>query len=519
MKKRESENKEDRLSDLPDCVLTHLMSFMPTKDIVRTCIFSRRWKDLWKRVPSLTLHSSYSRVRQITTFNNFVLKVLSLRDDSVPLRYLDFHHIGRVPPQLLERILEYVVSHSVEQIKLHANCDPDLPLPPCLFSCQTLTSLDLSIERGCPVVLLPRSLNLTTVWNSSMLRISNATLVNLSIVASPFHLDNYKVMLSTPNLRSFSYSGIPSRKIYADNLSRIKEVLANVRSLTLCSNALEDLSTIPDLLNTEAPCFGHKRYSSTSRPVTRSCTQAHNNLDQSPVVMGDMENLAVKLEAFMEQMATRQRALEEQMAELSVTVRRPEKGSNGDGGGNGGSSGSSDDRSDPQSKGSMMGFVEEYQRQFQSLLSRTSDLKPHQQVDLFTAGLVEELRIDIEMQQPGNLGIAMNMARALERKQRVSQGTPISRTSMSWPSSKNTSNSYVISANRNSNARGGGQTTKPVGSSSRVGSSAPFVERLTRAEMAERRAKGLCYNCDESYSTGHKCNRLFWIEVPDDESE
>ncbi|KAJ1419654.1 hypothetical protein SESBI_14988 [Sesbania bispinosa] len=70
--------------------------------------------------------------------------------------------------------------------------------------------------------------------------------------------------------------------------------------------------------------------------------------------MGDMENLAVKLEAFMEQMATRQRALEEQMAELSVTVRRPEKGSNGDGGGNGGSSRSSDDRSDPQSKGSMV---------------------------------------------------------------------------------------------------------------------------------------------------------------------
>ncbi|KAJ1381359.1 Retrotransposon gag domain [Sesbania bispinosa] len=280
--------------------------------------------------------------------------------------------------------------------------------------------------------------------------------------------------------------------------------------------------------------------------------------------MGDMENLAVKLEAFMEQMATRQRALEEQMAELSITVRRPEKGSNGNGGGNGGSSGSSDDRSDSQSKGSMaqlwfdqmeqeetelnwgrfkeychvrfgppmsnnplgelanlkqMGSVEEYQRQFQSLLSRTSDLKPHQQVDLFTVGLVEELRIDIEMQQPGNLGIAMNMARALERKQRVSQGTPTSRTSMSWPSSKNTSNSSVISANRNSNARGGGQTAKPVGSSSRVGSSAPFVKRLTRAEMAERRAKGLCYNCGESYSTGHKCNRLFWIEVPDDESE
>ncbi|KAG8489288.1 hypothetical protein CXB51_017334 [Gossypium anomalum] len=37
--------------------------------------------------------------------------------------------------------------------------------------------------------------------------------------------------------------------------------------------------------------------------------------------------------------------------------------------------------------------------------------------------------------------------------------------------------------------------------------------------MEERRAKGLCYNCDESYSIGHRCKRLFWIKVPDIEDE
>ncbi|KAG6490403.1 hypothetical protein ZIOFF_051699 [Zingiber officinale] len=61
--------------------------------------------------------------------------------------------------------------------------------------------------------------------------------------------------------------------------------------------------------------------------------------------------------------------------------------------------------------------VEDYQRQFQSLLARTSDLRPQQHVDLFTAGLVEDLCINIELQKPRNLGIAMNMATALERKQ------------------------------------------------------------------------------------------------------
>lgn len=55
------------------------------------------------------------------------------------------------------------------------------------------------------------------------------------------------------------------------------------------------------------------------------------------------------------------------------------------------------------------GYVEDYQHQLQSLMARTSDLPPRQQVNLFTSGLKEELRT-IESQQPGNFGIAMNMA-------------------------------------------------------------------------------------------------------------
>ena len=33
--------------------------------------------------------------------------------------------------------------------------------------------------------------------------------------------------------------------------------------------------------------------------------------------------------------------------------------------------------------------------------------------------------------------------------------------------------------------------------------------------MAERRKQGLCYNCDEPYVHGHKCARLFYLEVAD----
>lgn len=33
--------------------------------------------------------------------------------------------------------------------------------------------------------------------------------------------------------------------------------------------------------------------------------------------------------------------------------------------------------------------------------------------------------------------------------------------------------------------------------------------------MQERRREGLCYNCDEQYVHGHKCPRLFYLEVTD----
>lgn len=40
---------------------------------------------------------------------------------------------------------------------------------------------------------------------------------------------------------------------------------------------------------------------------------------------------------------------------------------------------------------------------------------------------------------------------------------------------------------------------------------------LTIEERKERTAKGLCFNCDESYSSGHKCKGyLFRMDVERD---
>jgi hypothetical protein len=52
-------------------------------------------------------------------------------------------------------------------------------------------------------------------------------------------------------------------------------------------------------------------------------------------------------------------------------------------------------------------------------------------------------------------------------------------------------------------------------------SKAPQPTRLTPQQLEERKAKGLCFNCDNKYSKGHKCGekKLFYIDCEEKEEK
>ncbi|MED6109938.1 hypothetical protein PIB30_038200, partial [Stylosanthes scabra] len=258
----EMEGGEDRLSDMPNCILIHIMTFLTTKDVLCTSILSRRWKDLWKHVPSLVLRTTDFKVRRMTRFNEAVSKFLLLRDGSVPLPNVDLHHYGSMRPDILKSVSEYAVMHNVERLRLVA--DSFLHLSPAVFSFQTLTSLHLS---SCGYELLPRTLGLgaltslhlrsfafsaadneyadpfsscvkletlvtdnCSLTNSKILCISNATLVSLTINSRKLAFGE-EIALSTPCLCSFSFSGITAAHLSArNNLSFLKEVTVDFDS-------------------------------------------------------------------------------------------------------------------------------------------------------------------------------------------------------------------------------------------------------------------------------------------------
>ncbi|KAK1661693.1 hypothetical protein QYE76_049852 [Lolium multiflorum] len=46
---------DDRLSDLPDCLIHSILSFLDSRLVVRSSILSRRWRHLWRSVPSIDI--------------------------------------------------------------------------------------------------------------------------------------------------------------------------------------------------------------------------------------------------------------------------------------------------------------------------------------------------------------------------------------------------------------------------------------------------------------------------------
>lgn len=122
-----------------------------------------------------------------------------------------------------------------------------------------------------------------------------------------------------------------------------------------------------------------------------------------------------------------------------------------------------------------VGTVTTYQQRLLALGSRTSDLlTDRQQVQLFTAGLTDDICIDVELQQPEDFQEAMALARAYERKgqQNGSRAPAPASTPMT------------------------GATSSPTTAADTPGHQ---FRCLSPAELPERCKQGLCYKCDEKF--------------------
>jgi hypothetical protein len=143
------------------------------------------------------------------------------------------------------------------------------------------------------------------------------------------------------------------------------------------------------------------------------------------------------------------------------------------------------------------GSIEDYQDQFLILLARCEGLREEHQIHLFTAGLPEPLKTDVDLQQPPTLEDTMNLSRAFARCQTVASSVVVSKARPNYQCTWATDPSSSTPATTQLH-----QTTTPSAPNKEIPPGSQF-QRLTQAEMTDRRAQGLCFNFPKKFSCEH----------------
>ncbi|XP_010512119.1 PREDICTED: F-box/LRR-repeat protein At3g58930-like isoform X2 [Camelina sativa] len=246
----------DRVSNLPDEIRCHILSFLPTKQAALTSALSKNWRNLWKLVPNLDIDDSEflhpeegkgerDEIRQ--SFVDFVDGVLALQGDS-PIDKFSLKCITGVHPSCVNRWIRNVLQRGVSDLELFTDFsyddieEDDYNLPEEMFVSKTLVELKIRNEccgrrRGVDAVLpmlktldidaemifcgemesfLPRfpvleDLRMANMeWMDSDVTVSSATLRKLSIHGTGCEgfVNPKSVSFDTPSLLYFNYTDL-----------------------------------------------------------------------------------------------------------------------------------------------------------------------------------------------------------------------------------------------------------------------------------------------------------------------
>lgn len=120
---------EDRISNLPDPILTHILSFLPTKSAVGTTVLSKIWKSPFVSLPNLDFNDTVCIYRDIfggdsrqkVSFMNFVDRILMLRGNDLNLERFSLNCVGNYDFTRVDQWIRIVVGHNVKEINLTLN--------------------------------------------------------------------------------------------------------------------------------------------------------------------------------------------------------------------------------------------------------------------------------------------------------------------------------------------------------------------------------------------------------------
>ncbi|XP_014517361.1 uncharacterized protein LOC106774844 [Vigna radiata var. radiata] len=167
------------------------------------------------------------------------------------------------------------------------------------------------------------------------------------------------------------------------------------------------------------------------------------------------------------------------------------------------------------------GSVEEYVRDFERLLGQTQGLTEELILGFFLAGLREEIKGQVRIQDPQEFMIAVRVARDVEDAMNrarggVWNGGRVNSTNVRATSAIVREDGDRNSINRPSGTEGGGATRREgstmTGNTNARGVATAggdgggrMVRNLPYPEYLRRRAEGRCFQCGGPFAPGHRC--------------
>ncbi|KAI3875521.1 hypothetical protein MKW92_026802 [Papaver armeniacum] len=257
---------EDRISKLPDSLVHHILSFLPTKTVVSTSILSRRWKNVWVFIPVLdfrnwqpprlksTRYEDYDEeaiILETNKFMDFVDRALVLRSMlNINKFCLDCEN-GFFDHKRVNAWITTVMKCQVEELILSVSFsypNNGKMIPDSLFTCESLSTLDFQFP-GLDHFYLPESISLPGL---KILRFTNVGFDDEKLAGKLFSScpvleelcltdcsweNFYFICVSAPRLKSFTLVGC-----YCSNMEDIKVRIdaPNLMSFTFCDKLPED---------------------------------------------------------------------------------------------------------------------------------------------------------------------------------------------------------------------------------------------------------------------------------------
>ncbi|GJZ44784.1 probable alpha,alpha-trehalose-phosphate synthase [UDP-forming] 7 [Tanacetum coccineum] len=221
----------DRLSSLPEELISNILSLMPTKFAVQTCILSKRWIYSWTFVHNLDL--DFDDFYHGNRFSKFMDQALELFNpfQVKKIRMIVFSLC--IPTSVVLKWISKAVTFNVSELDIEVT---DVELPLSLFTCKTLTKFRLHYSY--PQFSLPDCV--------SSINLPNLITLDINVASEPFY-DAVKLIHCCPILVNLSLKikWWDDKEDYTFNIPTLKRLKLSIFRSSLMVNKV--ILNVPNL--------------------------------------------------------------------------------------------------------------------------------------------------------------------------------------------------------------------------------------------------------------------------------